>query len=220
MVDPMTTELHDVLGQAPAATGTSRANRSRTTRSLVTGLVAASAFALASVALTTPVAAGEDTTHVTGEPTAAPTAAPSDEQAPTAEPSPTASTSAPILSSRQLALQQASRAGLAAGRFRTKAFSIGYARAWAAYRYKWDDRQMQCLTKLWNIESKWRWNAHNRRTGAYGIPQARPAAKMASAGADWKTNPETQIRWGMTYVKSRYGTACGAMAFFERRGYY
>ncbi len=61
----------------------------------------------------------------------------------------------------------------------------------------WGDDQFSCLVTMWNHESGWRVNASQRRSGAYGIPQALPGSKMASAGADWQTNPTTQIKWGL-----------------------
>ncbi len=79
--------------------------------------------------------------------------------------------------------------------------------------YGWNTTsEFSCLVRLWNGESGWRWNATNPSSGAYGIPQAWPANRMATAGADWKTNPRTQIRWGMGYIKARYGTPCAALS--------
>ena len=77
-----------------------------------------------------------------------------------------------------------------------------------------------CLVDLWNRESGWSYDAENPASGAYGIPQALPGSKMASAGADWQTNPATQIRWGLGYIKQIYGNPCGAWAFEEANGYY
>jgi uncharacterized protein YabE (DUF348 family) len=82
------------------------------------------------------------------------------------------------------------------------------------------DNQFGCLVNLWNHESGWRVNASNRSSGAYGIPQALPGSKMATVGADWKTNPATQIRWGLGYIKGRYGTPCGAWSSFQAHGWY
>ena len=79
--------------------------------------------------------------------------------------------------------------------------------------------QFGCLDDLWNAESGWRWNAENA-SGAYGIPQALPGSKMASAGADWQTNPATQIKWGLGYIKSIYGTPCGAWGHEQADGWY
>ena len=77
-----------------------------------------------------------------------------------------------------------------------------------------------CLVDLWNRESGWSYDAENPASGAYGIPQALPGSKMASAGADWQTNPATQIRWGLGYIKQIYGNPCSAWAFEEANGYY
>jgi hypothetical protein len=79
--------------------------------------------------------------------------------------------------------------------------------------------QWSCLEQLWTRESGWRWDAENP-DGAYGIPQAYPGSKMASAGADWQTNPATQIKWGLTYITDTYGTPCGAWAQEESSGGY
>lgn len=80
--------------------------------------------------------------------------------------------------------------------------------------------QFSCLVKLWTRESNWRHLAKNSSSGAYGIPQALPGSKMATEGADWMTNPETQIRWGLKYISSRYKTPCGAWAFFSENNWY
>jgi septal ring factor EnvC (AmiA/AmiB activator) len=74
----------------------------------------------------------------------------------------------------------------------------------------WGQDQMSCLVSLWTQESGWRANALNSSSGAYGIPQALPANKMMAAGADWRTNQDTQINWGLAYIKSSYGSPCGA----------
>jgi hypothetical protein len=81
-------------------------------------------------------------------------------------------------------------------------------------------RQMGCLDRLWKRESGWNHKAANRSSGAYGIPQALPGRKMASAGSDWKTNPATQIKWGLGYIKGRYGSPCGAWSHSENVGWY
>jgi hypothetical protein len=79
--------------------------------------------------------------------------------------------------------------------------------------------QFSCLDNIWTRESGWRYNAENA-SGAYGIPQALPGDKMASAGADWMTDPTTQIRWGLGYIKSTYGTPCDAWSFWQAHGWY
>ncbi len=84
----------------------------------------------------------------------------------------------------------------------------------------WGDDQFACLVALWKKESGWRVNAYNAGSGAYGIPQALPGSKMATAGADWETNPATQIAWGLGYIGGRYGTPCGAWGHSQRTGWY
>jgi uncharacterized protein YabE (DUF348 family) len=84
----------------------------------------------------------------------------------------------------------------------------------------WGDDQFACLLQLWNKESGWRVDAENRSSGAYGIPQALPGSKMASIAADWRTNPATQITWGLNYVAGRYSTPCGAWSKFQSQGWY
>lgn len=86
--------------------------------------------------------------------------------------------------------------------------------------YGWGNDQFSCLVKLWNKESNWNSHALNSYSGAYGIPQALPGSKMASAGADWQTNPATQIKWGLGYIKGRYGTPCSAWGHSQSTGWY
>jgi hypothetical protein len=85
--------------------------------------------------------------------------------------------------------------------------------------YGFASSQWSCLLNLWNQESGWIYNAENA-SGAYGIPQALPGSKMASAGADWLTDPTTQIKWGLGYIKSTYGTPCGAWDHEVADGWY
>jgi hypothetical protein len=80
--------------------------------------------------------------------------------------------------------------------------------------------QFPCLNKLWDKESGWNYKAENKSSGAYGIPQSLPGSKMASEGADWETNPATQIKWGLGYIKGRYGTPCSAWSHSESVGWY
>ncbi|GAA5089948.1 hypothetical protein GCM10025760_14750 [Microbacterium yannicii] len=86
--------------------------------------------------------------------------------------------------------------------------------------YGWGDDQFACLVPLWQKESGWNYQASNRSSGAYGIPQALPGSKMSSAGADWQTNPATQIAWGLGYIAGRYGTPCGAWGHSQSTGWY
>ncbi len=80
--------------------------------------------------------------------------------------------------------------------------------------------QWKYLDALWQRESGWNHLAKNPSSGAYGIPQSLPATKMAVIGPDWRSNPETQIRWGLAYIAARYGTPQGAWAHSERTGWY
>jgi hypothetical protein len=86
--------------------------------------------------------------------------------------------------------------------------------------FGFDQSEFDCLDPLYESESGWRWNADNPSSSAYGIPQALPGSKMASAGDDWETNPVTQIRWGLGYIQDRYGTPCAAWSFKRSRGWY
>jgi hypothetical protein len=85
--------------------------------------------------------------------------------------------------------------------------------------YGWPSSQFSCLDPLWEHESGWSVTAANA-SGAYGIPQALPGSKMASAGPDWQTDAATQIRWGLGYIKSIYGSPCGAWAHEQSAGWY
>ena len=95
-----------------------------------------------------------------------------------------------------------------------------FAKSYMESKYSWGEDQHSCLVNLWNRESGWRHTADNPTSSAYGIPQALPGRKMASAGADWRTNPETQIKWGLKYIKHRYETPCGAWSAFKKKGWY
>jgi hypothetical protein len=83
-----------------------------------------------------------------------------------------------------------------------------------------DSAEYQCFSKIVDHESGWNVNATNASSGAYGLVQALPGSKMASAGSDWKTNPATQIEWGLDYMKDRYGGACDAWSFWQANGWY
>ena len=86
--------------------------------------------------------------------------------------------------------------------------------------FGWSSSEFGCLQSLWDAESGWNPTASNPTSGAYGIPQALPGSKMASAGADWQTNPATQIRWGLGYIQSVYGSPCAAWSHEEAVGSY
>ena len=89
-----------------------------------------------------------------------------------------------------------------------------------AANYGWGEDQFGCLVALWQKESGWNYQAYNSSSGATGIPQALPGSKMATAGADWQTNPATQIAWGLGYIAGRYGTPCGAWSHSQSVGWY
>ena len=104
--------------------------------------------------------------------------------------------------------------------------SVKYAKWFARQemvkaKYGWgSDDQWAALENLWTRESGWNYRAENPSSGAYGIPQSLPGSKMAAAGKDWRTNPETQIRWGLDYIKARYGGPKRAWAFFQANNWY
>ena len=86
--------------------------------------------------------------------------------------------------------------------------------------YQWGDDQYKCLNRLWTKESHWNYKAHNYRSGAHGIAQALPAVKMEVISSDWRTNPVTQIRWGLRYIDIRYDTPCDAWSKWRSHRYY
>ena len=86
--------------------------------------------------------------------------------------------------------------------------------------YGFAEKEYKCLNQLWTKESNWNYKARNKNSGAHGIPQALPATKMNVVSTDWRTNPVTQIRWGLRYIDLRYDTPCKAWAKFKRSHYY
>jgi len=108
---------------------------------------------------------------------------------------------------RQAAIRDAQRDPQAYARFRVTEMG-------------WGDGQFQCLVSLWNRESQWNYRATNSSSGAYGIAQALPGSKMNVVGPDWRTNPVTQIKWGLNYIADRYGTPCGAWSHSQATGWY
>ena len=93
--------------------------------------------------------------------------------------------------------------------------------AWSMFEdYGWDVDDFECLIKLWFRESNWSPSAHNSSSGAHGIAQSLPASKMASEGSDYYDNAETQIRWGIKYIKNRYGSPSEAWDFWLSHNWY
>jgi hypothetical protein len=84
----------------------------------------------------------------------------------------------------------------------------------------WSQSQFSCLEKLWNKESRWKVSAANPTSSAYGIPQALPGNRMAAYGKDWRTNPVTQIKWGLDYIEATYGSPCSAWGHSQAKGWY
>ncbi len=105
------------------------------------------------------------------------------------------------------------RARIAASDPRTIARGLVSARGWS-------DSEYSCLDKLWSKESGWQTEADNPSSSAYGIPQALPGSKMASAGDDWRTSATTQITWGLDYIDDRYGTPCSAWSHSRGSNWY
>jgi hypothetical protein len=86
--------------------------------------------------------------------------------------------------------------------------------------YGFTEKEYKCLNQLWTQESNWNYKSRNKKSGAHGIPQALPASKMNVVSTDWRTNPVTQIRWGLRYISIRYETPCKAWAKHKRSNWY
>ena len=102
----------------------------------------------------------------------------------------------------------------------TKAEYQVYAHDLVLNQYLWSEADYQALVNLWTRESDWNANAHNNSSGAHGIPQSLPASKMSSEGSDYYTNGYTQIRWGLKYIKERYGSPSSAWQHFQNKNWY
>ena len=118
------------------------------------------------------------------------------------------------------AAAEAAAAAAAAATANTSEGAKAVARQISSAEYGWGADQFSCLDSLWNRESGWNYQASNPSSGAFGIPQALPGSKMASAGGDWQTNAATQIRWGLQYIAAVYGTPCGAWSHSQGSGWY
>ncbi|MFF3461405.1 transglycosylase SLT domain-containing protein [Streptomyces sp. NPDC002619] len=97
-------------------------------------------------------------------------------------------------------------------------YSVGQIQAMA--RQMVASGQFQCFSNIVDHESSWNYRAVNASSGAYGLFQALPGSKMSSVGADWQTNPATQIKWGLNYMNSRYGSPCEAWSFWQANHWY
>ena len=102
----------------------------------------------------------------------------------------------------------------------TKEDYQAYAYDLVLNQYLWSESDYQALVNLWERESNWNANAHNKSSGAHGIPQSLPASKMSSEGSDYYTNGYTQIRWGLKYIKERYGSPSAAWQHFQNKNWY
>ncbi|KAA6214256.1 lytic transglycosylase domain-containing protein [Streptomyces albofaciens JCM 4342] len=121
---------------------------------------------------------------------------------------------------REKEKEEASRSATRdASTFAAKA-SYSIAETQAIARQMLPADQFQCFSNIVDHESGWNYRATNASSGAYGLVQALPGTKMASAGADWRTNPATQIKWGLNYMNSRYNSPCGAWSFWQANHWY
>ncbi|MER8090685.1 transglycosylase SLT domain-containing protein [Streptomyces sp. NPDC058316] len=118
------------------------------------------------------------------------------------------------------AAERASRSSVrSASSFATQgSYSVAEVQAMARQMVPAD--QFQCFSNIVNHESTWNYRATNPSSGAYGLVQALPGSKMSSAGADWQTNPATQIKWGLSYMNASYGSPCGAWSFWQANHWY
>ena len=123
-----------------------------------------------------------------------------------------------MVSSNQLAMVALQSQQIEMARTITGAQTV--AKEIMALDYKWGASQFGCLKTLWSNESHWNYKAHNYSSGAHGIAQALPADKMDVIATDWRTNPVTQIRWGLRYIDIRYSSPCKALRTFNWQGSY
>lgn len=150
----------------------------------------------------------------TPAPSLTPTASPTLTAAPTASPAPT------VAATSKVVTQSVRVVGLVIPfRYGTAAYSKYYARYLMRHKYHWGRVSYSCLVRLWDRESHWNRFSHNS-SGAHGIPQAMPGHKMRSMGKDWRNNPRTQIRWGLAYIKGKYGNPCRAWRFWRSHHWY
>jgi hypothetical protein len=187
-------------GQQPVT----RADDQRASRNDVRATVTLTATESAVAAAPVPVPTMTALPQTSAPPTAAPTTAPT--------------TTAPKTTAPRTSAPKASAAPVAAG---CSAYSGNRLTACAMLpSFGFSTSEMSALSQMWENESGWDETAENPGSGAYGIPQALPGSKMASAGADWQTNAATQIRWGLGYIKERYGSPSAAWSFWQSNNWY
>jgi len=129
------------------------------------------------------------------------------------KPSPT-----PTISLENRRIQTASRSA-SRHPYASPRYNQVFAYTYMLSKYNWGGGQFSCLVTLWNRESGWRVDAHNP-SGAHGIPQSLPGNKMAKFGKNWRTDPQIQIKWGLSYIKNRYHTPCSALNHSYSYGWY
>ncbi|WIJ44448.1 aggregation-promoting factor C-terminal-like domain-containing protein [Curtobacterium citreum] len=165
---------------------------------------------MSSGAITSHIASTVDATTEVADASAAQDKADADEQA-------RAAAAAKAAAEQAAAAAEAARAQAAAN---TPAGAKATAAQLASSQYGWGSAQFQCLDSLWTKESGWNYQAVNANGGATGIPQALPGSKMATIAADWRTNATTQVKWGLQYISSAYGTPCAAWAHSQANNFY
>lgn len=149
------------------------------------------------------------------EPTAKPTTKPTPKPTKKPTPTPTKSSGNDVSAAEKAACKGLPTTSKAYGGSKPRANCL-----LAAENTKLSSDQFSCLVKLWTKESGWNHRADNRTSEAYGIPQSNPGSKMKSAGKDYLDSPETQIEWGIGYIKDRYRTPCGAWGHSQSVGWY
>ena len=194
-------------GTDSATTAASAAPTLNFDKTLIAALPSPTAAALAPQSIAKPA------------PTATPKAATPKAAAPKAAPAPAKAAAAPAAPAAKVAPAAPAPKPAAAVAVNDPAGAQAYA-ASKLSSFGWAADQMQCLKTLWTKESEWRTTATNASSGAYGVVQSLPAEKMASHGADYRTNYRTQINWGLDYVKERYGSPCGALNFHLANNWY
>ncbi|MEE1295810.1 MAG: G5 domain-containing protein [Bifidobacterium sp.] len=179
-----------------------------------------------------PTQSASQSKEPSSEPSATPTQTPTQTPKPTPtqtqtpKPTPTQTqtpTPTPTPTQTQAPATDTSTSGASASNCRLYHPSAAAAQAYAAgaaAQYGWTGQNWTDLVKLWNRESGWQWNAENRGSGAYGIPQSLPGNKMAAFGANWKDDAAVQIDWGLSYISGCYGTPSKAWQHSEQTGWY